>query len=68
MTVDDDGQGFVPDLSVSGGAVVASSRGRGLANLARRATALGARVQWLPQQQGTRFELCLPLVSPLSPH
>ncbi|MFN3736145.1 ATP-binding protein [Hydrogenophaga sp.] len=68
VTVDDDGQGFVPDLSASGGAVVAPSRGRGLANLARRATALGARVQWLPQQQGTRFELCLPLVSPLSPH
>lgn len=69
VTVDDDGMGFVPDLSASrpsdGGP---PNRGRGLGNLARRAAALGAKVRWQPLPEGTRFELCLPLASPLSPH
>lgn len=68
VTVDDDGRGFVPDLSAPRSGTVAPVRGRGLGNLARRAAALGARVHWLPLQHGTRFELCLPLASPLSPH
>lgn len=68
VTVDDDGRGFVPDLGAPRSTALTPARGRGLGNLARRAAALGARVHWLPLQQGTRFELCLPLASPLSPH
>ena len=68
VTVDDDGMGFVPDLGASRPADELPSRGRGLGNLARRAAALGARVHWRPLPKGTRFELCLPLASPLSPH
>ena len=68
VTVDDDGLGFVPQRHAAKPTAVAPTRGRGLGNLTRRAAALGARVHWLPLQQGTRFELCLPLASPLSPH
>lgn len=68
VTVDDDGQGFLPDLSNAVAKPASPAKGRGLGNLARRAQALGAQVRWQPLPKGTRFELCLPLASPLSPH
>ena len=67
VTVDDDGTGFLPDLAAPRAGSVSPAKGRGLGNLARRAQALGAQVEWLPLTKGTRFELCLPLASPLSP-
>jgi len=67
VTVDDDGTGFLPDLAASKAGSVSLAKGRGLGNLTRRAQALGAQVEWLPLKKGTRFELCLPLASPLSP-
>jgi len=67
VTVDDDGIGFVPDQAATNATASGTTKGRGLDNLARRAATLGARVQWWPLHKGTRFELSLPLASPLSP-
>ena len=67
VTIDDNGIGFVPDLGLPRSPVTPAVQGRGLGNLARRATSLGAQVRWQPLRPGTRFELRLPLVSPLSP-
>lgn len=56
VTVTDSGRGF--DSAATGG------RGRGLANVRRRAAAIGAEAAWTPVSPGTRFELRLPRAQP----
>lgn len=58
VAVHDDGCGFEPSRSGGGG--------RGLANVRRRANDIGAQVRWV-RDQGTRFELELPLVRAAQP-
>jgi signal transduction histidine kinase len=53
VAIEDDGCGFEPAHAASGG--------RGLANVARRAEAIGGSVRWLPGGAGTAFELVLPI-------
>lgn len=53
VTAADDGIGF--------DATAATGTGRGLANIRRRAQAIGARASWVAAGPGTRFELVLPL-------
>jgi signal transduction histidine kinase len=55
VIVEDDGSGFDVDS--------VASRGRGLANVRRRAHAIDARVHWQSKPGETRFELQLPLGS-----
>jgi signal transduction histidine kinase len=55
VAIEDDGFGF-------DGAPMPSARaGRGIANITRRAEAIGARASWEKREAGTRFELVLPL-------
>jgi signal transduction histidine kinase len=56
VVVEDSGRGFDP-------AAVASP-GRGLANVRRRADAIGATARWVSQPGATRFELLLPMHKP----
>ncbi|HKJ05006.1 MAG TPA: ATP-binding protein [Geopsychrobacteraceae bacterium] len=58
ISVEDNGDGFIPGLSPTG-------NGRGLNNIRERARAIGAEVRWVESRfsSGTRFELCLPVLS-----
>lgn len=56
VAVEDSGQGFDP-------AAVANP-GRGLANVQRRAQAIGATAQWVSRPGAMRFELVLPVDKP----
>ena len=58
LSVEDNGSGFVPWPAQAG-------NGRGLNNIRERARAINAQVRWVDSRfsSGTRFELCLPVVS-----
>jgi signal transduction histidine kinase len=56
VSIHDNGSGFDP--TASGG------RGRGLANVQRRAAAIGATTRWRTTDAGTSFELELPVERP----
>ncbi|MET0312627.1 MAG: ATP-binding protein [Burkholderiaceae bacterium] len=57
VAVEDNGQGFSPQEARANG-------GKGLANLSRRAEAIGGRVSWASSPGSTRFTLWLPIVQP----
>ena len=62
VTLDDDGRGF--DERLPGVQPEADRSGRGLANMVRRAEALGGRVSWERRVRGTRLKLWLPFDQP----
>jgi signal transduction histidine kinase len=56
VRISDNGRGLPDDAHARGG--------KGLANLRRRAQAIGARLHWVALERGTCFELWLPVQAP----